>query len=160
MKLNSLVEVVDVDERPLPQAARAAFAEWISEKADWWWFITLTFRPPKGKGEYTRRGTGHAWRAWSRVVERLSLAAGFRCAWFVVLEEHNSGVPHLHSLVGRPRGTVASRPSDFGELSKDLQREFDRDYGFSRVKEYRGSAAAGYCCKYVVKGDNEWRTSW
>jgi len=145
--------------RDLTESARSSLAEWVSEKADWWWFITLTFRPPKD-GTYTRRGTAWAWKSWKRVVERLEIASGINCAWFVVLEEHQSGVPHLHALVGRKRGALGTKPSDFVELSKDLQREFDRDMGFSRVKEYKGSAAAGYCCKYVVKGDNEWRARW
>lgn len=141
--------------------AKEAMAEWVKGLGLWRLFVTLTLAPPsQSTGNYSRRGYAHAKRAWGQMVEYAEARLGSNISYFYVIEEHHSGVPHLHGLVGPGRNAAAAwgvYQGDFSELAKGLQAYCTKAIGFSRVKPLdpeRGAEA--YVCKYCVKGDTLW----
>lgn len=148
----------------MAKQAKESMASWVKELGLWRLFVTLTMAPPSQStglgvtGSYDRRGYGAIRRAWGRFLELAETEVGAPVSYFFVIEEHESGVPHIHALVGPKRDGSADFDSrDLSELARRLQNEASRDIGFSRVKPLDpDKGAEQYVCKYCVKGDTLW----
>ncbi len=114
-----------------------AIGDWFAKLADWQWFVTLTLGRAKLSKTFDRPGVGTA-RACLREVLVLSRCTSILC----VFELHDSGVPHLHCLLG-------GCPAINGGVANE---HFYGAYGISRWKIYRdGGAAPKYIGKYLAK---------
>jgi len=165
MDSNEFMREMQLSARTAQLEAKVAFGEFILGSGDWKIFWTQTFRPPgKSYGDratYTRRGYSNAWRQWDRLVEFASAEVGDKCRTFSVMELHESGVPHIHALLGRSRGGRRWAYGDcLSELAKRLEAHATELVGFSKVRVLNlEGGATWYCCKYCVKGYSEWRLS-
>lgn len=126
-------------------AARAiSEASAASERGKRTWFVTLThrIRPDKGGDDIFAREVTLA-------LKRLRKLAAFR--YMVVFERHKprlgsvAGYPHAHGLIHEVDRIVYN----------DFKMVFAR-IGFFNAKLIQGDPckAAGYCVKYLTKGDN------
>jgi hypothetical protein len=140
--------------------AKSLMGGFVLGLSDWKLFWTQTFSPPKGvRDQYTRRGNAYAWREWERLVELACSRVGDKCSSFAVMELHESGVPHIHALLGRGRGSVRWASGDnLAKLAADLEAMATERVGFSKVRVLNlDGGAAEYVTKYCTKGDNAWR---
>ena len=63
----------------------------------------------------------------------------------IATEKHLSGYPHHHFLMGGEGLRAGLRRLDLMDMWEHL-------FGYARVQDYKGSAAARYITKYVSKG--------
>jgi len=141
--------------------AKEAMASWVASLGQWKLFVTLTMTPPGSRtgsvGGYDRRGYAAAKHAWVRMVGYVTDLVGKAPTHFYVIEEHQSGVPHLHGLVGPGRGdSLLWDDRDLSELAKELERLCTAGIGWSRIRALGEGGAVAYVCKYCVKGDTIW----
>jgi len=92
-------------------------------------------------------------------VESANAIVGDKCRAFAVMELHESGVPHIHALLGRGRGSRRWPHGDgLVELAAKIEAMATERVGFSKVRVLNVDGGAGeYVTKYCTKGDNEWR---
>lgn len=124
---------------------RQAWGAWLSDLADWDWYLTLTFRSPSPEEQargYTQRGWKYAEKAWEAFIMALPAPLGIK-HWVRMFEFTKwRGVPHIHALISG---------------AKDLRRDeawawWFKRYGINRILPYDRSLGAGYyLCKYVTK---------
>lgn len=146
------------DEREGQTTAQLAWAAWLERLARWETFYTLTSRAPsEGEGvAYTRRGWKWLKARHDEWVER------WKFDYFVVLELHETGVPHLHGLARMRRDPKGQDPDEanlkrFREAAK---LDADLNIGWSKVDRYdRERGAARYVTKYVTKEMGHWWTN-
>lgn len=148
-----------VHAKALARDARVSLAEWVEELTDWYWFVTMTGTPPGlNEGTYTRRGRGWAWKAWLRAAKRAEELVGQPLGYVAVMELHKSGVPHVHALVGRARGTLLVPIASRQVLGQTLCRWLMEEVGFCVVRNFgTGMGGSSYICKYITKDEVDWK---
>lgn len=127
---------------------RNAWGEWLSTVKPWDWFVTMTFRDPKGEVGYDRRGIAYCKRAVRDFIHRAEWTGGARGRPAIpvgvfAIERHSRGSPHVHGLVLSPGRRMAM--VDWGW----------EKYGITRVEAVRDRGAAFYVTKYIMKGGAE-----
>lgn len=78
----------------------------------------------------------------TRWLKRVRKASGSRFRYFLVLEAHESGLPHYHALLHEISGQRQI-------TKRDIQSQWP--YGFSNAKLAYDQGGAGYVCKYISK---------
>lgn len=145
--------------QPLPsRIEREAQADaWKAFLAAWtWdWFVTLTFRPHRGKAIGSRARLPHPeqtdklFRVWiSRLNRHLYgnrwSRKGIGVGWVRASESHKSGALHYHALLTGTGVTDARR--------LDWKDEWFELAGFARVEPPKSQEAVqAYCSKYLTK---------
>lgn len=151
--------------RAMERDARGALANWILDQAQWDVFATITFRPPDGISGYSQRGTAYCWKQADLLLSLLRpLSPDWSLGSFLVEERHESGVPHLHGLIGHRRGCLPLRQGEpllrvQAQLCKDVGWTVLRSFDEGRCGPLGDTGAVAYVGKYVTKGDNRWRLS-
>jgi len=149
----------------LSNEARQAMAAWIQDVAHWEVFATVTFRPPDGQAGYTQRGHAYCWRQGDLLLSWLrGVSPDWSLKSFLVEERHESGVPHLHGLVGRARGCL---PLQWDKV-KEIESRMSERVGWTSLRAYDSercgpegkTGCVAYVSKYVCKGGGlSWRLS-
>lgn len=154
----SLMRVSYFQAPPTP-AQRAAMVEsWggFLSRWEWDWFVTLTFRPHRGKKVGSRSRLPHPeqadklFRLWiSRLNRHLygnhCWKKGMGVGWVRASEPHQSGALHYHALLTGTGVTDARR--------LDWKDDWYALAGFSRIEPPSSQdAVQAYCAKYVAKG--------
>ena len=124
-----------------------AFAEWLTDMAEWAWFVTLTFRDPvhqPGKN-WTRPGWRQAKHAWAQFTD-LIMSDSAGGMWVRCLELHKwRGTPHIHGLISG--------------VNPELNIKYARDwayhhYGIARIDRYDPNLGAAWYITKFVHSDN------
>jgi len=135
-----------VPEKQFYTEVKQAWGNWLTEMAEWEWFVTMTFRDPPhlpGRGTWTKPGWGYAKKAW-REFQAVTMPAVDRRRWVRCFEMQEwRGVPHIHALVAGV---------DPGIRRMDMVDWAWTNYGQARILPYDPSKGAGYyLCKYLSK---------
>lgn len=122
---------------------------------EWDWFVTLTFRPHRGKRVGSRARLPHPeqtdklFRLWISKLNRHLYGnhwskKGIGVGWVRASEPHKSGALHYHALLTGTGVTDARR--------LDWKDEWFSLAGFSRIEPPKSQdAVQAYCAKYLVK---------
>jgi len=128
--------------------AKNSWGAWLAEVKPWDWFVTMTFRDPKGV-DYDRRGISYCRAAVANFIREARWYGGTRSKRPAVpvgvfaIERHARGSPHVHGLVLSPGRRMAM--VDWGW----------EKYGITRVEAVESRGAAFYVTKYIMKGGPE-----
>lgn len=143
---------------------RVELGGFVGQLAEWGLFMTLTFDPlamggtsqaaiDKGREQLAVPNVSRwtAMRRFGYFLEHASGAVGRPTVGVIALEEHQSGQPHGHGLVGIEGGVVGG---EIGLLSR-LWRRY-KGNGWIRLEEPRSQQdVAAYCAKYMAKDASE-----
>lgn len=129
------------------------------EEAERTWFVTLTGRPEAQyryvlgfkadeKSKLTLERQEFKYRAKKMLAEatlflkRLRKQSGAKLRYCLVVEEHKSGLPHLHALIHEVRGTVTHR---------NIDACWRDGFHKSVLVDKEAPKAAAYVTKYLSK---------